>query len=219
MSEPDAVRSIDLSKRFSEKRGTPMIDTATTPKPNATPQAVVPPSDNLESPRDPTLSEKVSAAQARISERTAPARAKAAEQSRAAADSAKEFVKEHPFVAMTGAVAIGALIALSLPGRPGRKVRGSVVTAGGVLAELAAKYGHEIMDIASNAAEESREKLGEIGESVSETSRDLANNLALRGESGYLSARHVGERAALSARQASEDAGLKSRSVMSRLRG
>lgn len=195
-----------------------MNDPTTAPKPDEKPQAVVPPSQNLDSQRDPTLGEKVSAAQARISERTAPARAKAAEQSRAAADSAKEFVKDHPFVAISGAVAIGALIALSLPGRPGRKVRGSVVTAGGVLAELAAKYGHEIMAIAGSAAEESREKLEELGDSVAETSRSLANDLAARGESGYLSARHLGERATLSARQASEDAGYKSRSMMSRLR-
>ena len=194
-----------------------MNDT-TAPHADEKPETVMPPTTSTEQPHDQTLSEKVSAAQARISERTAPARAKAAEQSRAAADSAKEFVKDHPFVAISGAVAIGALIALSLPGRPGRKVRGSVVTAGGVLAELAAKYGHEIMAIASHAAEESREKLEELGESVSETGRGLANDLAARGESGYHAARHAGERAALSARQASEDAGLKTRSMMSRLR-
>ncbi len=195
-----------------------MNETTTIPPADEQPQAVVSPSTSMEPPRDPTLSEKVSAAQARISERTAPARAKAAEQSRAAADSAKEFVKDHPFVAITGAVAVGALIALSLPGRPGRKVRGSVMTAGGLLAELATKYGHEIAAIAGNAVDESREKLEDIGESVSETSRSLSNDLALRGESGYLSARHIGERAALSARQASEDAGFKSRSMISRLR-
>ncbi len=196
-----------------------MNDTTTAPHADEKPKAVMPPNTSVEQPHDPTLSEKVSAAQARVAERTAPARAKAADQSRAAADSAKEFVKDHPFVAISGAVAIGALIALSLPGRPGRKVRGSVVTAGGVLAELAAKYGHEIMAIASHAADESREKLEELGDSVSETGRGLAHDLAARGESGYLSARHAGERAALSARQASEDAGFKSRSMMSRLRG
>lgn len=195
-----------------------MNDTTTAPHADEKPQAVMPPNTGAEQPHNVTLSEKVSAAQARISERTAPARARAAEQSRAAADSAKEFVKEHPLVAISGAVAIGALIALSLPGRPGRKMRGSVVTAGGVLAELAGKYGHEIMAIASHAAEESREKLEELGESVSDTSRSLANDLVARTESGSLAARHAGERAALSARQASEDAGFRSRSMMSRLR-
>ena len=195
-----------------------MIDTTTAPQPDEKTNAVVPPANDLSPPQDPTLAEKLSAAQARIAERTAPARAKAAEQSRAAADSAKEFVKDHPFVAIGGAVAVGALIALSLPGRPGRKVRGSVMTAGGLLAELASTYGHQILALAENAAEESREKLGEFGDTVADASNNLAHGLADRGEGTLLTARHLGDKAALAASHASEDAGFKTRSMISRIR-
>lgn len=195
-----------------------MTEPKAVPTPIETPQAVVPAANDLDPPREPTLAEKVSAAQARIAERTAPARAKAAEKSKAAAVSAKEFVKEHPLIAVSGAIAAGALIALALPGKPGRKVRGSVMSAGGLLAELAATYGTQMLAMAESAAETSREKLGEIGESFAESSEALAHELAEKSEGAVLSARHIGEKAALVARQASEDAGFKTRTIASRLR-
>lgn len=189
-----------------------------TPIEPAQPQAIVPPANDLDAPREATLAEKISAAQARIAERTAPARAKAAEKSKAAATDAKEFVKAHPVIAVSGAVAVGALIALALPGKPGRKVRGSVLSAGGLLAELAATYGSQFLAMAEDAAEASKETLEELGENIAETSGAIAGTIGMKSEGAMLSARHIGEKAALAARQASEDAGFKGRSIITRLK-
>lgn len=195
-----------------------MTETKPALKAVETPQPVVPADNDLAPPQEATLAEKVSAAQARIAERTAPARAKAMEQTKAAAGDAKKFVKEHPLIAVSGTVAIGALIALSLPGKPGRKVRGSVMSAGGLLAELAATYGGQMMALAQNAAEGSRDKLGEWGERVAETGGHIAHEFAERGEGTVLTARQIAEKAAMAARHASEDAGHRTRTLTSRFR-
>lgn len=194
----------------------PAATTATTPATPIEPVGV--PSNDIEPPREPTLAEKVSAAQARLAERTAPARAKAAESTKKAARSASDFVKEHPVLAISGAVVAGAAIALALPGKPGRKMRGAVLSTGGLLAELASTYGAQMLAMAEDAAETSKEKLGEIGESFAESSSALASSLSEKGEGTLLSARHISEKAALAARQASEDAAFKTSSIASRLR-
>ena len=126
----------------------------------------------------PTLSERISAAQTRIAESTAPAREEAMERAKAAGSSLKEFAEEHPFLTVAGGLAIGAAIALALPGRPGRKVRGSVLAAGGLLGELASTYGSKMLEFAEDAAQVSQEKLGEIGESFAETGSALGDTIA-----------------------------------------
>lgn len=192
--------------------------TNTQPAPVETPQAIVPAANDLAPPQEASLAEKISAAQARIAERTAPARAKAVEQSKVAARNARDFVHEHPLIAISGAVAIGAIIALSLPGKQGRKIRGSVMSTGGLLAELAATYGTQMLAMAESAAAGSREKLGEFGDRVAETGGVLAHELSEKSAGTRLTARHIGEKAVLAARHAGEDAGFKTRSLVAKLR-
>lgn len=132
-------------------------------------------------PQPQSLSERVMAAQERLAERTAPARAKAGKQARAAAGSAKQFVTEHPALAIGGALAAGVAIAFALPGKPGRKLRGSTIALGGLIAELAATYGSRMLAMAEEAAQTSQEKLGEIGESFAATGETIAESASDTG--------------------------------------
>lgn len=140
-----------------------------------------------------SIADRVKSAQARIAESTAPARAKAAEQARTAADNVTQFVKDHPVLAVTGAVVAGAAIAFALPGKPGRKMRGGAVALGGLVAELAATYGSRMLSMAEEAAQASQEKLGEIGESFAAAGGSIAQSASETGSSVLDSVRRAGE--------------------------
>lgn len=129
-------------------------------------------------PTDPTLAERVKAAQTRIADQAGPALDKAGDQLRDATDGAVRFVKEHPILAVTGAIVAGAAIAFALPGKPGRKMRGGAVALGGMAAELAATYGSRMLSMADEAAQVSREKLGEIGGSFADAAADTGSAVA-----------------------------------------
>ncbi|WP_239805946.1 hypothetical protein [Croceicoccus hydrothermalis] len=162
----------------------------------------------------PTLSDRVSAAQDRIAESTAPARSRAGD----AAVATKDFVSEHPFIAVAGALAVGAIIAVSLPGRPGRKVRGSVMAAGGTIAELAATYGAQLLEMAEDASNASQEKLEEIGDSIAEATSALTGSARIAGESAIDSASRAGERTADTLERAAHSTMREGRTLVSRLR-
>ncbi|WP_066556434.1 hypothetical protein [Croceicoccus bisphenolivorans] len=144
-------------------------------------------------PESQSISDRVKAAQARIAERTAPARAKAGEQAKAAANNATQFVKDHPALAITGAIVAGAAIAFALPGRPGRKLRGGAIALGGLAAELAATYGSRMLTMAEEAAQSSQEKLGEIGESFASAGESLAGSAAETGATVLESVKRASE--------------------------
>jgi len=144
-------------------------------------------------PETQSIADRVKAAQVRIAERTAPARAKASEKTKEYSDTATKFVKEHPALAITGAVVAGAAIAFALPGRPGRKLRGGALAVGGLIAEVAATYGAKMLTMAEDAATTSQEKLDEIGESFAAASGSLADSAAEAGTSILGSVRHAGE--------------------------
>lgn len=197
-------------------------DTSVTMLPPASDRMAIAPAEpegyGTDSSSDLSLADRVSAAQHRIAERTAPARARAMDATRSAAGSTKDFVTRHPFVAVSGAIVAGAVIALALPGRPGRKVRGSVLSAGGLLAELASTYGSQMMAMAEDAAKASRDRLEDIGEGLANTGDNVSSRIANASEGVLLSARHAGEKALVSARHLGEDSSFATRSLMSRLR-
>lgn len=149
--------------------------------------------------RPTSLAERVMAAQARIAERTAPARAKAGEQARAAANGATQFVKDHPALAITGALVAGAAIAFALPGKSGRKLREGAMALGGLVAELATTYGTQMLAMADQAAETSKEKLDEIGESFSSASEAIADKATETGEAVIETVKRAGEATAAQA--------------------
>lgn len=140
-----------------------------------------------------SIADRVKSAQARIAEKTAPARAKAADQTRTAADNVTQFVKDHPVLAITGAVVAGAAIAFALPGKPGRKMRGGAIALGGLIAELAATYGSRMLSLAEGAAQASQEKLGAIGESFAAAGENIAHSASETGSSVLESVRRAGE--------------------------
>lgn len=140
-----------------------------------------------------TLSERIMAAQERIARTTAPARAKASDQAKAAAGSARRFVTDHPVLAVTGALAVGAAIAFALPGRPGRKMRGGAVALGGLVAELAATYGTKMLSMAEEAAQASQEKLDEIGDTFASASETIADTAAETGSTVLESVKKASE--------------------------
>ncbi len=206
-AEPQAFHCIDLAKaRFMIGRnkniptGRTTFVTDTDQQP-ANDSAAIPLNIQASNPEPETqsLSDRVSAAQKRIAERTAPARAKAAEQTKAAASSTKQFVKDHPVIAIGGALAAGIAIAYALPGKPSRKLRSSTLALGGLVAELAATYGARMLSMAEDAAEASQEKLGEIGESFAAASESLADTAAETGTSVLSSIKHMGEATAAQA--------------------
>lgn len=129
-------------------------------------------------PAEPTLAERVKAAQTRIADQAGPALDKAGDQLRDATDGAVRFVKEHPLLAISGAIVAGAAIAFALPGKPGRKMRGGAVALGGLAAELAATYGSRMLSMADEAAHASREKLSEIGGTFADAASDTGSALA-----------------------------------------
>lgn len=127
---------------------------------------------------EPTLADRVKAAQTRIADQAGPALDKAGEQLRDATDGAVRFVKDHPIIAVTGAIVAGAAIAFALPGKPGRKMRGGAVALGGLAAELAATYGSRMLSMADDAAHASREKLSEIGDAFADAASDTGSVVA-----------------------------------------
>jgi len=145
------------------------------------------------SPAEPTLTERVKAAQDRLAARAGPVKDKVEEKAAEYAEATVEFVKKHPLLSISGAVAAGALIAFALPGKPGRKMRGGAVALGGMVAELAATYGARMLNMTREAAEASQEKLGEIGESFAATGSGLADRAGDAGASLADSVRRVGE--------------------------
>lgn len=138
-----------------------------------------------------TLQERVAAAQHRIAEGSAPAREKA----RDITTQAKDFVVAHPMLSVAGGLAAGAAVALMLPGRPGRRVRGRVLGLGGLLGELAATYGSRMLEMAEDAAHVSQEKLEEIGESFTETGERVARLAVDASEGAANTVAHASEAA------------------------
>lgn len=142
---------------------------------------------------EPTLADRVKAAQDRLSARAAPVMDKVEEKTLEYADATVAFVKKHPLLAVSGALAAGAVIAFALPGKPGRKMRGGAVALGGLVAELAATYGTRMLNMTREAAEASQEKLGEIGESFAAAGSALADTASDAGASLVDSVRRMGE--------------------------
>ena len=119
------------------------------------------------------LKEKIEAAEKRNADRSF------GDYARDAADGATSFVKEHPIATVFGGLALGAIVASLLPG-PGRRVRkkasarGAVVA--GALADLALTYGTRFMTGAEKAAKAGQDRVGDLGETISETARSASKS-------------------------------------------
>lgn len=119
------------------------------------------------------LKSKIEAAEQRNADRSFTDYAKDA------ADGASSFVKEHPLTTLAGGLALGVLIAAIVPG-PGRRLRKkatarSAVLAG-ALADLALAYGAKALEGAEDVAKAGQERIGDLGEAIGDTARDLTRS-------------------------------------------
>lgn len=84
----------------------------------------------------------------------------------------REVIEEHPIAVIAGGILLGAVLAQFLPktglARYGRRAA-ALAAAGG---ELAMLYGSKAADSAGDVAREGREKLGELGDTVSDTAAE-----------------------------------------------
>lgn len=141
-------------------------------------------------PKDPKrqeIKERIARAQARHEARengslTEQAGVRAIE----AKDSATEFVKKHPIVAVTGALAVGVLIAgmFKGPRRAAAKgaAKGGAKAAGlaALLSEAAMAFGSHLAESASQAGRAGAHKLDDLGDSMGDTARKLRREASYR---------------------------------------
>ncbi|WFL76982.1 hypothetical protein P7228_13430 [Altererythrobacter arenosus] len=119
------------------------------------------------------LREKIEAGERRNEERSL------ADAAREAADSATNFVKQHPLATLGGAVVVG--LAIGAMTKPGRRLtkRGGVLA--GLIADAAIAYGISMIDKAGDVARDGQDRLEDLGDVLSDKARSArrdANYLA-----------------------------------------
>lgn len=84
----------------------------------------------------------------------------------------REVAQNHPIALLAGGIVLGAILARFLPRTPfGKLGRGAGALAAASV-EMASRYGSRAADAASGAVREGKERLEDIGETVSETAGD-----------------------------------------------
>lgn len=148
------------------------------------------------SPKRAELKNKVDAAQKRNKAREERS---FSDYARDAGSGATSFVKEHPITTLAGAAALGILIASIVPG-PGRRLRKQATKRGAVLAsalaDLAITYGSQAFEGAGNAARAGQDKLGDLGEALSDGARSLRRGAGNAADEAGSVTSEVGRRAA-----------------------
>lgn len=131
----------------------------------------------MEEKRD-ALRQRIEEGQARLAERDWAADAQKA------ADSAKEFVREHPVATVAGVAAIGILIGAMT--RPGRRLGQRAADLASYATEAGIAYAMGVIDAAGDLAGDVREagseKLEDFGDTLDRTTRKA------KRESSYLAA-------------------------------
>ncbi|MDE2561748.1 MAG: DUF883 family protein [Sphingomonadales bacterium] len=169
--------------------------------------------------------ERIEAARERVEQRAESA----AHEARDAATAVRDFVKEHPAAAIAGGLAVGGLVAAMLPRRKRRSSTGEASRLAAIAGELAVAYATRTLAGAREARREGSERLGELGETVSEsTGKALKSTSELAGSTsgrlGEISAEarrmaaDFAEAAIESAREASENVLRKFGEATSKLR-
>jgi|GEM_PF-2262965 len=114
-----------------------------------------------------TLREKVAAGQKRQAQRTA-----LAEKAAASRDKLTKAALEHPFLLIASGLAVGFALSMLIPRSPTRKLSRNAIGMLATVAELGIAYGRQAADAAGEATDGAgragREKLGQIGNALSE---------------------------------------------------
>ena len=148
------------------------------------------------------LREKIEAGEQRHEERALADRAKDA------AQTATDFVKEHPFATIGGAIAIG--LAIGAMTKPGRRVarRGGVLAS--LFADAALAYGISAIDRAGDLARDGQDRLEDLGDNLAASARSA------RRDTAYAAGK-AADRTGVIARSASRKAGRTVRNMKSRI--
>jgi len=113
------------------------------------------------------LREKIEAGRQRLAERDY------AQAAKEAADSATNFVKQHPYATLGGAIFIG--VALGAMTKRGRKLGSRAGQRGGVVARLltdaAIAYGVKLIDQATDAARTGQDRIEDLSDDLTDKAR------------------------------------------------
>lgn len=133
------------------------------------------------------LRARIEAAQARNTERNL------ADSAREAAETAKDFVREHPLATVAGVAALGLAIgAMTKRGR--RAGRAAGTGAGrwlGYAAEMGLAYAASAMNNASEAAQKGQDRLEDLSDTVADSARGLRRQTAHKTGDAQDAARRV----------------------------
>ncbi len=140
------------------------------------------------------LKARIEAAEQRNAERTV------GQYAREAADTATEFVKQHPLATVAGVAVIGLAIgAMTRPGRRvGRQAAGRASALATYATEIGLAYASGLMDAASEAATTGKDKIEDLGDALNDNAGALKRK-----------ATHSGGNAAAAVRKFSREAGKK----------
>ncbi|MFZ1742178.1 MAG: hypothetical protein WAT93_04950 [Pontixanthobacter sp.] len=151
------------------------------------------------------LKAKIEAAESRNAERNL------GNYARDAAETATNFVKEHPIATVAGVAAVG--LAIGAMTRPGRKVAIQSGKRASALAtyatELGLAYASGLFDAAGDAATSGRDRLEDLGDSLGDNAAALKRRATFTGGNAAAAARSLSRRAGKSAGRTARD--LKSR--------
>lgn len=116
-----------------------------------------------------------------------------AEQARQAADTARDFVRQHPLATVTGVVVIGLAIgAMTKRGRSVGRAAGSRANKWvGYAVELGLAYAATALENAGDAARKGQDKLEDISDTVGDRARSLKREASHRAGDAHDTARRV----------------------------
>lgn len=121
-------------------------------------------------PNRQELWSKIETAQRRNTQR-------AADQLTKARDNVAGLVQEHPFVALAGGIAVGALLATLLPKSSRRRLGSKAASFAGLAVQIAGDYGLAARKTARTAAQSGQEQIERLGTSLVDSSVQLRDDL------------------------------------------
>jgi hypothetical protein len=87
------------------------------------------------------------------------------------------LIRQHPGIVVVGGLALGVALGVLLP----KTVKSKLSARGGTLAAMAGEIGLSLLTKADEAMRESRDKMGELGESTSQIAGDAAASARSNG--------------------------------------
>ena len=127
----------------------------------------------------------------------------------------KALAMDYPFALVLGGLALGAIAGAMLPRSAARKLARGAIAAAGVAGELGMTYGRQALDAAGEVTGGGRDKLGALGERLTDLRDTIGENAGtygrkaaeLAGETATAAAQAAGTAAQTASDAAGEAAG------------